>query len=460
MNFKIRILLPACAALLFTMQAGAQGYTQTHALVEKSADLISQQFVDEESGRRTADALRQRLASGLYAGIKTANELEKIVTQDMRSISGDRHIGIVFDPASVARYRARAAAADSELAKRENEVNKTAAIAESRLDNFGLRQVEAMTGGVGYVRLDYFDGLVEEGTPAIAAAMDFLAGSDAIILDLRYNGGGNSKAMPFFLSYFLAQESTHFATRVERWKSGSQALYTLAEVQGARHVNKDLYILTSGTTFSLAEQITYHLKAFGRATIVGERTYGGGNGFDPVVLDDNFYLRIPRVAFRNAITGTVFEEGKGIAPDIAVTAHDAKNRAYVEALIRMKQNVKAEDQERRAEIDWALALARARLNVQLKMHGDDHERQFAGRYGEYVFQAKADGLWLSFQDLPFVRLERLGEGLYLDERAIQRQFQFTAHGKESADSLLVSRFGKPAVRVPRSTESANSTYFQ
>lgn len=224
-------------------------------------------------------------------------------------------------------------------------------------------------------------------------------------------------------------------------------------------MNSDAATLPASPTQAetLAEQITYHLKAFGRATIVGERTYGGGNGFDPVVLDDDFYLRIPRVAFNNAITGTIFEEGKGIAPDIATVAQDAKKRAYLEALLKMQQNLKAEDQERRAEIAWALPVAQARLNLQHKMH-DQHERLFSGRYENYVFQARADGLWLSFQDLPFVKLERLGAGVYLDERAIQRQFQFTAHGNQPADSLVMHRFGQPSVRVLRNTESANSTH--
>ncbi len=305
-----------------------------------------------------------------------------------------------------------------------------------------------MTGGVGYLRLDYFDGWVDESRPTIAAAMDFLSSSDAIILDLRYNGGGNSKIMPLFLSYFLAQDATHFATRVERWKNESQALYTPADAQGARHTHKDIYILTSGTTFSLAEQITYHLKSFGRATIIGERTYGGGNGFDPVVLDDNFYLRIPRIAFNNAITGTIFEEGKGITPDIAVNAQDAKKRAYVEALKKIKRNIQADDPHRQHEIEWAYIIAQARLNKQ-NANRDKQERQFAGHYDDYIFEARPDGLWLSFQNLPFVKLERLGKGLYLDERAIQRQFQFFADENHDKNSVLVNRLGHAATQIKR-----------
>jgi hypothetical protein len=425
----------------------AQTYGQLDAVVTKSAELVERQFVNAEVGKRTAATLLRRLSAGQYAHVSTAAQLEQRLSDDLRAISGDNHIGVVFDPASVARYRVRQAAPDSVAAKAENEANRKTAIAESTLDNFGIRSIETLPGRVGYLRLDYFDGLVEESAPAIAAAMNLLAGSDAIILDLRQNGGGNSKVLPMFLGYFLGPGPVHFATRVERWKGEQQALFTLDNVPGARHVDKPLYILTSGTTFSLAEQVTYHLKAFGRVIVVGERTYGGGNGFDPVVLNDDFYLRIPRVVFNNAITGTTFVEGQGIAPDIAVNAGDAKNRAYVEALRRLQGS--ATNQERRQEIAWAMPMALARLDAGI-VSGNADTTQFAGSFDNLVFESRIDGLWLSFRGLPFVLLERLGPGLYLDERSILRQFRFASGGSTRSPHLILSRYGYPEIKVKRS----------
>ncbi len=427
--------------------ACADVYPQTESVVRTSAELMERHFVSEVVGRRTADEIRRRLAAGEYATIESASQLERRLTDDLRSISGDKHVGVVFDRQSVARYRTRQAAQGNSNAKTEDEANKKAAIAESLRDNFGIRAIEILPGSVGYFRLDYFDGHVGESAPVFDAAMNLLAGSNAIILDLRQNGGGNSKLMPMFLSYFLGPGPVHFATRVERWKDESKAIFTLGEAGGPQHHAKSLYILTSGTTFSLAEQVTYHLKAFGRATVIGERTYGGGNGFDPVVLNDDFFMRLPRVAFLNAITGTSFIEGQGIAPDIAVSSADAKKRAYVEALLNLKDVVK--DAELQREIAWAIPVATARLNANTSQDRK-HESQFSGRFDNLVFEARHDGLWLSYQGLPFVRLERIGPRMYLDERAIQRQFEFLKNDSMLSPGLLLTRYGEAPVRVMRS----------
>lgn len=340
---------------------------------------------------------------------------------------------------------ARAEAKNDEAAKEKDRANKAASAEESRLDNYGIRAVEVMQGGVGYLRIDYFDGHVDESAPVIAGAMTLLASSDAIILDLRRNGGGNSRILPLFLGYFLGPDPVHFATQTERWKGERQELVTRADVAGARHVNKPIYILTSGLTYSLAEQVTYHLKSFDRAVIIGERTYGGGNGWDPVVLNDDFYLRIPRLAFANAVTNTMFKEKEGIAPDIAVQSQEAKKRAYVEALSALYASTN--DTQRQREINWALRIAKARANPPLTTKRG--EKSYAGNYAEYEFAARADGLWLFFNDAPFVKLERLAPGLYLDDRSIQRQFQFAASRHAPATSVTMLRFGEEPVVIAR-----------
>lgn len=336
----IRLSLIALACCLavngLTTACRAQTYPGLDRVLEQTAQLVEDQFVDAATARRTAEEIRRRQAAGQYEDIETADQLQRRLTEDLRSISGDTHIGVVEDRTAVARYRARAAAATSPTARQEDADAKRVAEEESRLDNYGLRAVEVLPGGVGYLRTDYFDSLVEQASPAIAAAMNMLAGSDAIIIDLRHNGGGSSKALPLYLSYFPGPETVTFALRRERWRDLNEALVTQSDVRGARHYAKPIYILTSGTTYSLAEQFTYHLKALGASVvIVGERTYGGGNGWDPVVLNDDFYLRLPRVAFTNISTGTIFPEGEGIAPDIAISASAAKERAYVEALERL-----------------------------------------------------------------------------------------------------------------------------
>lgn len=417
------VLIKAIALLVFVAvvpSVYAAPYSDLEAVVVGASRAIRDQLVDEKAGHRTAVELLNRLRAGAYDGLSAPDELARKLSDDMQAISGDKHIGIVFDAESVARYRARENAQQSPEAQAIDAANKKKRAEAARLDNYGLRAVETMPGGIGYLRTDFFDGHVDDAKPVIAAAMNMLESSKAIILDLRRNSGGNSRILPLFMGYFLGPKPIHFATRIERWKNEETPLHTMIDEKGARHYDKPIYILTSGTTVSLAEHLTYHLRAFGRATIIGERTYGAGDGWDPLVLNDDFYLRMPRMRFINARTNRLFAEGQGITPDIITDAVIARRRAYVEALAYVAETATSKDEQ--AQVAWAQAVATARLQgVNPK---DPAADSFAGDYGAYEFENRDGVLWLSFRGTPFVRLERLGPGLYLDDRSIPRQFQF------------------------------------
>ncbi|MFC7049404.1 S41 family peptidase [Emcibacter nanhaiensis] len=436
------ILLVGC---LVQNQAHAAAKIDVTALTERISEIVRAQFVDEQVAHKTADEFLEKAQSGAYSAVSGPEDLASQLTDDLRAISGDTHIGVVYDPNSVARYRAREAAKQIVAAKERDSANRRAKIAEAKLDNFGIRAVEVMKGGVGYLRIDYFDGHVDESAPVFTAVMDLLASSRAIILDLRRNGGGNSRILPLFLGYFLGPEQVHFATRQERWNGNTEKLLSRADVKGARHFDKPIYILTSGTTYSLAEHVTYHLRAFGRATVIGERTYGGGNGWDPVVLDDQFYLRIPRISFTNAHTGTLYTEGEGITPDIAVNAAQARHRAYAVALEQLHSTTS--DPQTLEEIEWAQRLIQQQGEDTSPVRPDDLPS--LGTFGQFNFKGTADDLWLSYRDLPFVKLEKIGPGLYLDDRSIQQQILFPDPEITDSASLTVMRYGEASRQITR-----------
>jgi hypothetical protein len=209
-----------------------------------------------------------------------------------------------------------------------------------------------------------------------------------------------------------------------------------------------LYILTSGTTFSLAEHVTYHLKAFNRAIVIGERTYGGGKAFDPIVVNDDFYLRIPRIEMLNAVTNTMYLEGQGITPDVLSTAETALEKAYLIALTKLQANEKNEDAINNYQ--WAKRIATAKAQPQdiVLTLPTLVERQ---RFEEFEFEIRAKVLWMSFRHLPWVELINLGGGYYFDDRSIQRQFSFKdANGTLT---LLVSQEGGSTVAIKESTDT-------
>jgi peptidase S41-like protein len=420
--------------------------TKYNTVISTTAQIIKQQFVSKEIGINVAEHLMHPNFQKKFSAIKTPEKFAKLLSEELRQLAGDNHIGIVYSPEDVKRYRAREKAKLDSSAKKENEKYRAISLHESKLANFGIQQVRVLEGNVGYLEMSYFDGFVDESAPVFESTMNLLASSKAIILDLRRNGGGNSRILPLFLGYFLGPDPVHFGNRIERWNNLSQKLYTMANVKGARHFDKPIYILSSGTTFSLAEHVIYHLKAFNRATVIGERTYGGGKAFDPVVINDDYYLRIPRVLILNAITNNMYEEGKGIEPDIRTTAEKAFYQAYLLALNELSSD--EQDEELKNYYKWVKRIVLSRAtprDINFALPPLTKRHTFNEFEFEFEFEIRNKDVWMSFRHLPWVKLVNLGSGYFYDDRSIQRQFIFEQ--EKGGLNLLVTRLGRKTITI-------------
>ena len=168
---------------------------------------------------------------------------------------------------------------------------------------------------------DIFLPLISYPTPTAVAAMNFLAHADAIIIDLRENGGGDPK-MIALVSTYLFSKPTHLNDLWERKSNTTQQYWTLPYVPGDRLDGKPAYVLTSKRTFSGAEEFSYNLKNLKRATIVGETTGGGAHPVRGQRIDDHFIIGVPFARAINPISKTNWE-GTGVEPDVKVPAAEA-----------------------------------------------------------------------------------------------------------------------------------------
>jgi retinol-binding protein 3 len=208
------------------------------------------------------------------------------------------------------------------------------------LRNFGFERVERLPGNVGYLDLRGFADPALAGDLA-AAAMTLLAEAGALIVDLRRNGGG-SPAMIALLSSYLFDEPTHLNDL--RWREGPagerpQQFWTQAYVPGRRFGGaKPVYVLTSGETFSGAEEFAYNLQSRRRATLVGATTRGGAHPGGLFPLDPpwgaHVAVAVPTGRAINPVTGTNWE-GSGVAPDVAVPPEAALRWAHADALRKL-----------------------------------------------------------------------------------------------------------------------------
>ena len=276
--------------------------------VRAVATALEQEYVYPEIGAEMAGAVRAGLESGAYDGVESTRDLAQRLTDDLRAISHDRHLGVRPAPAEAARAPEPFGSDDA-----------------LRRGNFAFKKAEVLDGNVGYIRLDGFvPG--EEAERTAAAALAFVAHCDALVFDLRYNGGGSPEMIRFIQSY-LFEEPTHLNDMVDREGEVVAEYWTLEEVPGRRFdLEVPVFVLTSDYTFSGGEEFAYNLQNLGRAVVIGEKTGGGAHPVRGVRVGDHLVVGIPFMRARNPISGTNWE-GAGVSPDIGVPADEALERA-------------------------------------------------------------------------------------------------------------------------------------
>lgn len=201
---------------------------------------------------------------------------------------------------------------------------------ETRFVNTGFQKVERLPGNVGYIKFNHF-GSPEDMARPVEGAMKFLANTDAMIIDLRDNGGGDPSGVQLFCSYFFAEKPVHLNSIYFREGNKTTEFWTLKELAGPRYADRPVYVLVSKRTGSGAEECSYNLQQLKRATLVGENTWGGANPGGVVRLGDHFTCFIPTGRAINPYTKTNWE-GTGVTPHVKIAPAKALDLAHASAV--------------------------------------------------------------------------------------------------------------------------------
>jgi retinol-binding protein 3 len=303
--------------------------TERSALVEAISQKLSDHYVLPDVASRVGRELRARIRQGRYDRLGSSRRMAETLSKELREAANDAHLGVRFSPEPMSA--GPAAAPTSEQKERMRRMAASV--------NFGFQKVELLEGNVGYMELNGFADIGDAAETAIAA-MNFLANTDALIIDLRYNGGGVPGIAQLISSYLFDRPVQLNAIH---WREGNRTeqYWTLPHVPGRRYGSKPVYVLLSKQSLSAPESFAYSLQALKRATIVGETTAGGANPGGEFRLNDHFALFVPTGRAINPVTNTNWE-GVGIRPDIDVPAKRALRTAHVAALRRLLEAAKSE----------------------------------------------------------------------------------------------------------------------
>jgi C-terminal processing protease CtpA/Prc len=314
---------------------------------------LNDSYVFPDVAKKMEQSIRERVDKKEYDQITSAKAFATKLTDDLQAVSHDKHLRVRYSHQAIPERGPRREPTAEEREQRKRDLTWM---------NHGFGKVERLPGNVGY--LEFFNFADEElGADTVAAAMNFINGTDSLIIDMRRNGGGNPAMVALVCSYLFGTEPVHLNDLYWREGNRTDEFWTKKELAGKRYLNKDVYVLTSKRTFSGAEEFTYNLKNLKRATIIGETTGGGAHPGGGFRISEHFGMFVPTGRAISPITKTNWE-GTGVTPDISVPAdqalHVARIMALKKSLTTINPDFKPDVEEEIKKLETELATMKAK----------------------------------------------------------------------------------------------------
>ena len=370
------------------------------AVIEALCENLEREYIFPDITEKFVQTLSENLQSGKYDSIEKPQDFARAITDDMASVHRDRHLKVWFNPKWVNDERNR-----KELDQEAVELRQW----RNRTFNYGFREIKILPGNIGYLKFDSFSYDANAYDVAIGA-MQFLANTDALIIDLRSNGGGSPEMVQFLCSYFLDNPRKHLNSFTYREKERLTQYWTYSYLPGKRLTEVDLYVLTSADTFSAAEEFAYNFKSMERAVIIGETTGGGGHDNKFVILTDRFMMSLPFARAVNPVTQTNWEE-VGVEPDVKASRDEALETAL--ALAGKSLSEKENPPHIKTYHEWYRDIYETALDPVIL----DQEtlRSYVGTYGPRTITLENGSLFYQREERPKMKMVPIAENDFMFE---------------------------------------------
>jgi hypothetical protein len=415
-NFKIgSCILIVIATIILLYSASAQSISikpddrltakQRAAIIEKIAEIYNEYYPLPDMAAAMIDYLNKKRENNEYDQFTALNEFISQLQTDLRFLSNDQHIRVM------------------PYEKIPDDLQ-----AEMKLgtpdDNYGFQKVELLPGNIGYIELNTFINPITAG-PTAVAAMNFVAHCDALIIDLRLNGGGDTDMGQFLSSYFFDRR-THLTDNYTRQEDKTDQFWTQVWVPGPRITEAPIYILLSKFTFSAAEEFAYDLQQLGRAKIIGAKTRGGAYSVKYMSFPElSINLKVPYTRDINPYSKTDYVGG--VIPDIETSTKNAFPAANIEAI---KLLLKTEsDEDKKYKLQWALAGYEVDINPIVLT--DAELAEYPGAYGDSQISVECGKIYYEDKHKIIYELVPMGDDSfkYRDQGQAKYRIQFSRDEK-------------------------------
>lgn len=384
-------------------------------VIDSVVSKLKEGYVFPEVADKMSNSITKKYQNGAYNTLTDPDIFANTLTEDLQAISNDKHLRVNFAPARI-EEQAQVVTPQDSIAHLERRIQRM------KRNNFGFKEVKIMSGNIGYLDLRGFSDVTYGGETAVAS-MNFLSNSDAIIIDLRNNGGGSPRMIQLISSYLFTSDPVHLNNFYWRPTNTNSQTWTLPHVSGKRSPDTPVYVLTSASTFSAAEEFSYNLKNLERATLIGETTGGGAHPGGPVIATNRFMIWIPNGRAINPITNTNWE-GKGVSPHIEVPSKDALNMAYTMALEELIE--KNENKDMLPFYEWTLTELKAKANP-TSVPGKIM-KTYVGTYGPRSIHMENNSLYYQREGGTVYKLTPITENEFLLEGFHSFRVRFLSEG--------------------------------
>lgn len=393
------------------------------AVVAEVRRIIAERYVLPERRPTIDAALAASLAAGRY-NTTDPGELAQRINADLDTSGHDRHLNFRFDPQQAAVMAAgRAPQPDNSAFERQ-----------VRAANFGVTSLRVLPGNVRYMEYDGFMWTGPESAAALENAMRFLSGGDAVIIDLRRNGGGSPEAVQYVISHFLPAGRPLMSFYMNG-NTTADTTASLAEVPAGRMIGKPLYVLISGGTASAAEEFSGHVAGYHLGELIGENTAGAGFRNEVLPVQGRFVLSVSVGRAVLAATGRDWE-AVGHAPTVPAPIAGALDAGHALALRRLAANAAGPERARLEAMADGVAARAERRAAALPLDA------YAGAYGERVVSVGDGKLWMRRGARAALALIPLGGNLFTLDVDPSARLTFEVSGN-AATALAMGPAGQP-----------------